>query len=147
MAFDNEPEEPIGVEMVREMHQRRLEAARSQYETAINRLWAGCGGGLIGVVSILRHPNDLFFWLSAASFGLGILFLGVGAVLTLVSSRTVIRHLEDVHGILEVRMKYFERLSDEAGLSLSHPQTWAAFAAAGLFLLGVVFAGILLWRY
>jgi hypothetical protein len=40
-----------------------------------------------------------------------------------------------------------ERQSDEAGLSLSHPQAWTALAAAGLFLFGVIFAGILVGRY
>jgi hypothetical protein len=62
MADHDEAVEPIGAEIVREMHQSRLDAARSQYEASINRLWAGCGGGLIGVVTALRHPTDSFFW-------------------------------------------------------------------------------------
>jgi hypothetical protein len=82
-----------------------ITAARSQYETGVNRLWAGCGGGLIGVITALRHPTDPFFWLSAASFGLGVLCLGVGAFLTLISARAVIRHLEDIQGVLEMKMK------------------------------------------
>src|SRR6516165_4554128 len=52
------PQEPFGAAVVREMHESRLAAARSQYEAGINRLWAGCGGGLIGVVSVLRHPQN-----------------------------------------------------------------------------------------
>jgi hypothetical protein len=140
------PEEPFGAEIVREMRQSRLAAARSQYEACINRLWAGCGGGLIGVVSVLRHPNDLFFWLSVISFGLGVLFLAVGAVLTLISARTAIRHLEDINDIFEMKTNYAKRPSVEAGLTLAHPQTWTGFAAAGLFIAGVIFAGVLVGR-
>lgn len=146
MTVDDEPEEPFGAEVVREMHQSRLDAARSQYEAGINRLWAGCGGGLIGVVTVLRHPTDSFFWLCVGSFGFGVLLLGVGAFWTLVSGRTMIRHLEDIGGILEMRMR-MDRLSDQAGLSLWHPQTWTALAAAGLFVFGVIFASVLVWRH
>jgi hypothetical protein len=147
VPIESDPEEPLGAEVVREMHQSRLDAARSQYEAGINRLWAGCGGGLVGVVSILRHPGDPVFWLSAGSFGLGLLFLAAGAVWTLVTARTAIRHLEDIRGILEMRMKYMDRISDQAGLNLWHPQTLTALAAAGLFVSGVIFAGVLVCRH
>jgi hypothetical protein len=143
----DEPEDQFGAKLVREMHQSRLDAARSQYEASINRLWAGCGGGLIGVVTALRHPTDCFFWLSSGSFGLGVLFLGVGAVWTLVSARAAIRHLEDIDVFGQMRVKDLpERPSDEMGLTLSHPLTWTALAAAGLFMLGVVSAAVLVWR-
>ena len=141
------PDEPFGEEIVRGMHQSRLDFARSLYETSINRLWAGCGGGLIAIVSILRHTNDIFFWLSVASFGLAILLLAFGVVATLVSERAVIRHLEDIDGILKMRTDYAKRPSDEAGLNLWHPRTWTALSAAALFIVGVVFSAVLLWRH
>lgn len=144
---DDKPEESFGAEVVQEMLYSHLADALSQYRDSINRLWAGCGGGLIGVVTILRHPKDPLFWLSAGSFGLGILVLGVGAFWTLIVVRAVIRHLEDINGIMQMRLNYMRRLSDEAGLSLSHPQTWTAIAAAGLFVVGVVCAIALVCRY
>jgi hypothetical protein len=145
MAIEDE-EEPFGAEVVRGMFRSRLKTARRQYEAGINRLWAGCGGGLIAVVSALRHPSDPFFWLSILSFGLGVLSLGVGAFWTLVSARRVIRHLEDITGILEMRMNYADRPSDREGLGISHPQTLTALTAAGLFIVGLVFAGVLIGR-
>lgn len=77
--MDNEPQEPIGAEVVREMRRSRLRNARSEYEAIINRLWAGCGGGLIAVVTATRYPTDALFWFSAGAFGLGVLFLAAGA--------------------------------------------------------------------
>jgi hypothetical protein len=147
MPTEDGPDEPFGAEVVREMHESRLNAARTHYEAIVNRLWAGCAGGLISVASILRHPSDWAFWLSVASFFFGVLLLGVGALLTLVSARTVIRHLENIQGILEMRTDYAERQSNQAGLSMRHPQTWTALTAAGLFVLGVISAGILVWRH
>lgn len=147
MAVDDGLEEPFGAEIVREMHQSRLDSARSQYEAGINRLWAGCGGGMIGVVTALRHPLDPSFRLSVGAFGLGIFLLGIGALWTLISARTIITHLENIEGIMQVRTDYVERPSVQAGLSLSHPQTLTALAAAGFFVLGVIFAGILVFQH
>ena len=144
---DDEPREPIGADMVVEMRKSRLEAVVAQYSAIVNRLWAGCGGGLIASVTAIRHPSDLFFWLSAGSFGLGVLLLGIGAILTLLHDNRVIRHLEDIDGILKMRMDYMERPSAQAGLSVSHPQTWTALMAAGLFVLGILFAGAVIARH
>ena len=146
MATEDEPEEPFGAEVRQEMFRSRLEAARRQYEAGVNRLWAGCGGGLIAVMSALRHPSDPFFWLSILSFGLGVLSLAAGAFLTLVSARRVIRHLEGITGILEMRLDFVARQSDQEGLEVWHPQTLTALIAAGLFCVGVVFAGVLIAR-
>lgn len=144
---DDDPDEPFGAELVRTEHKLRLEAAAARYEAIINRLWAGCGGGLIASITAIRHPADPFFWLSAGSFGLGVLLLGVGALSTLIRERRVIRHLEDIDGFLQMRADYVERPSEHAGLVMSHPQSWTASMTAGLFVLGVVFAGVLISRH
>lgn len=144
---DDDPPEPFGGKIVREMHRSRLKDARSEYKAIINRLWAGCGGGSIAVVTAVRHPTDPFFWLSAGSFGLGVALLGVGAFLTLMHHTEASRHLEDIDGILKMRSGYAERPSAQAGLSVSHPQTWTALMAAGLFIVGVLFAGVVIARH
>ncbi len=146
MALEDEPEEPFGADVVQGMLRSRLKIARRQYDVGINRLWAGCSGGLIAVVSALRHPSDLFFWLSILSFGLGVLSLGVGTFLTLVSTRKVIRHLESINSILDMRLDYAERPSDREGLRICHPQSLAALIASGLFIVGVLFVGMLIIR-
>jgi hypothetical protein len=103
MMTENEPEESFGSEVVQEMLRSRLKAAGRRYQAGIDRLWAGCGGGLITVVTGLRHPGDWLFWLSILSLGLGVLSLAVGAFLTLISDRRAIRNLEEIDGILEMR--------------------------------------------
>ena len=57
MAIEDEPEEPFGAEVVKEMFRSRLKTARRQYEAGINRLWAGCGGGLIAVAGLFNALN------------------------------------------------------------------------------------------
>jgi len=143
---DDDPPEPFGANVVHEMHRARLEEARSEYRVIINRLWAGCGGGLIAIVTAVRQPTDPFFWLAAGSFGLGIVLLAAGAFLTLMRHTAVSRHVEDIDGILKMRAGYAERPSTQAGLSVSHPQTWTALIAAGLFVLGILFAGAVIAR-
>ena len=147
MDQDTDHDEPFGEAPVRRMLESRRGAAVARYEVIVNRLWAGCGGGLIASVTATRHPADPFFWFSAGSFGLGVLLLGIGALMTLLRDRRVIRHLEEIDGILQMRAGLAERPSTEIGLSLSHPQTWTAIAAAGLFVLGIVSLGVLIWRY
>jgi hypothetical protein len=147
MAPNDEIKEPFGADVVREMLYAHLGEARAQFKDSINRLWAGCGGGLIGVVTVLRHPKDLTFWLSAGSFGGGILILGIGTIWSLIAARSMVRHLEEINGILELRGNYSKRLSVEAGLSLSHPQTWTGITAAVLFMVGVGCAIVLVWRH
>lgn len=144
---DDRRDEPIGAESVRSEHKSRLESAAARYNAAVNRLWAGCGGGLIASVTATRFPADPFFWFSVGSFGLGILLLGIGALSTLIRERKVIRHLEEIDGFLQMRADYAERPSASAGLSASPPQTWTALAAAGLFVLGIISEGILVWRH
>jgi hypothetical protein len=145
--MSSEDDEPFGAELISEMLRSRIEDARAQYNAIINRLWAGCGGGLIAVVTVARKPTDTFFWLSAGSFGLGVLLLAIGALWTLIYARKVIRHLEEIDGFLEMRTDYAERPSAGVGLKLLHPQTWTAVVAAGLLVLGVIFAGILVARH
>lgn len=141
---ENEPEEAFGSEVVREMLRSRLKTAARRYEAGINRLWAGCGGGVITVVTGLRHPGDWLFWFSILSFGLGILSLAVGAFLTLISARSAIRHLEEIDGILEMRANLAKRPSYEEGLGVWHPQTLTALTAAALFCIGLISTGALI---
>lgn len=65
---DDEPREPFGAKVVNEMLKSRLEAAAAQYGAIVNRLWAGCGGGLgrklveakdrVGhVITLMRGPG------------------------------------------------------------------------------------------
>jgi hypothetical protein len=102
---------------------------------------------LIASATAFRHPDDLFFWLSAGSFALASLSLGFGALLTLLAERKVIRHLEQISGILKMRVGTIARPSAEIGLSFSHPQTWTAIVSAFLFLSGVAFSVVLIWRH
>jgi hypothetical protein len=146
LSDDGDRDEPFGARMVHEMWKSRLEAASARYSTIVNRLWAGCGGGLIASVTAIRHPSDPFFWLTTGSFGLGVLLLGIGALMTLYHDGRVIRHLEEIGELLEMRSVYVERPSAQAGLSVSHPQTWTALIAAGLFVLGVLFASVVVAR-
>jgi hypothetical protein len=66
--------------------------------------------------------------------------------MTLYHDGRVIRHLEEIGELLEMRSVYVERPSAQAGLSVSHPQTWTALIAAGLFVLGVLFASVVVAR-
>jgi hypothetical protein len=120
-----------------------LKTAAAHYKAILDRLWAGCGGGLITAVTALRYPANRFFWPCAISFALGVLLLGTGALLTLWRERKLLRALEETDDILEMRVDFVERPSAHAGLELEHPQTWTALGAAVLFLLGVVFAAAL----
>jgi hypothetical protein len=144
---DNGDQEPFGAQHVRSLRRSQLETSAAQFNAVVNRLWAGCGGGLIAAVTAVRQPSDLFFWLSAGSFGLGVILLGFGALLTLLRERRVLLHLEDIDEVLQMKVGYAVRPSARAGLTILHPQAWTATMAAGLFVFGVLFAGIVVYRH
>lgn len=144
---DDSNHEPFGAELVRSLRRSGLETAAAQYNALVNRLWAGCGGGLIAAVTAIRQPADAFFWLSAGSFGLAVVLLGIGALLTLLRERKVLAHLEEIDGFLQMRVGYQERPSARAAISILHPQTWTALLAAGLFVVGVLSAGVVVYRH
>jgi hypothetical protein len=56
---DDKPEEPFGAKVVQEMLNSHLADARSQYKELFNRLWAGCGGSWISVITVLTYPISL----------------------------------------------------------------------------------------
>jgi hypothetical protein len=97
-------DEPFGRGHVATSRQQLLEEAKKSYELAINRLWAGNAAGLfaalgafIGGKAQTLHVLDALF-----SFALGIVFMAVGAVWSLIAQTRILRHYENAQGLLDL---------------------------------------------
>jgi len=121
----------------------RLEQAKRAYGQAITSLWIGNAGAAIATLSFIgasehggSFPHALLIPLTL--FVAGLIFMGVGTIAVLVYERNRIRNMEEAESILDMKMDFILRPSEDAGLTLKDWRTRMACAAALCFILGCV---------
>jgi len=126
---------------VDEMHRRRIDEAKKSYEQAINRLWAGNAAGMFAVLGAFATGKGQGLPILAAvcAFVLGLAALSIGAFHSLLSQAKIIRELETVDSLLDLKPSSALRPSEEAGLTFSDFQTRMGIHSASLLFAGVIF--------
>ena len=128
----------------------RLERAGRAYSQALTSLWLGNAGAAIATLSFIgaawhngKFPHALLLPLTL--FVGGLISMGVGTISAIIRERTIIRNMEDANHILDIRLDYIERPSEEAGLTLQDWRTRMACASAIFFVLGCAVGLFELW--
>lgn len=140
----DEPEEPFGFSALQESLRRHLEDAKAVYEQNINRLWAGNAGGVFAVLGALaaaKAPTGALL-IAFGAFVLGLFFLALRALSSLVSQARMIRALEEANSILDVEIGRFQRPSEANDLSFSNSRTIMALLSGVTFLGGIIAFGL-----
>jgi hypothetical protein len=136
----NEKEEPFGAEEVREGLKRRFESAKNSYNQILNRLWTGNAAGALAAVGALgsgKIADTKLLLLALSSFLVGVFALGIGCFVSLITELLGLRDWEAADGILDVKVRYFRRPSEEAGLRVSF-QNVMTLCSALTFVIGTI---------
>lgn len=137
------PEEPFGASELRKGLKRRLKETKLSYNQILNKLWVSNGAGAAASLSevnfmLKNHkPHDLFMW-PLSLFMIGLMFLFIGSIITLILDSMTIKYMESVKSIIDVNLDLFRKPSKKAGLTLSDWQTVMAICAAVSLILGVI---------
>jgi len=127
----------------------RLERAERAYSQALTSLWLGNAGAALATLSFIgaAWKNDTFsrilLW-PLGLFVLGIVAMGVGAVITLIREKLAIERMQRATSIMDFHVSDIESPAERIGLTFRDYRTSTALFAGCCFIAGCVVGFFLL---
>jgi hypothetical protein len=137
--------------LVHEFVKNRIARIEKVYDYSLTSLWVANAGAAIAILTFIGSTwsNGAFYRPALWPLGLfiaGLISMGVGSLLWLISERGVIRRLERVASLLNIDMQDIHTPSEGAGLWLGNARTTSALISGVLFVSGCVLGFLLLLR-
>jgi hypothetical protein len=135
-------------ERVQEFLTPRLDRAERLYTQAVNGLWLSNAGGALATLTFVgatwQSGACYRHWLMVplCFFLFGLLSMGLGTGIFLVSESRIIKRMESIRSINKLRLDEITSQSEEIGL-LWNWRNYAAIVSAGTLILGIL-AGVVI---
>jgi hypothetical protein len=123
--------------------QPRLEQAERAYGQALTSLWLGNAGATLATLSFIgaawkTDTFPMFLLCPLGFFILGLVLMGVGALIALLREKAAIERMQQARSLLDFYTQDIRSPAQHIGLTLRDARTVAALLSGACFVLGCV---------